>query len=115
MKLCRIAILTVVLTGGMPGAVQAETCRAATAAAAGRDAGYEQARKAADAWADREGQASDILQDCLSGIRDISVTLPSFPSLADLINQAINKVCRAAVDKVNDTLPSDIDPWPELK
>ncbi|EML9989068.1 conjugal transfer protein [Citrobacter amalonaticus] len=98
----------------MPDAVQAETCRAATAATAGRDAGYEQARKAADAWADREGQASDILQDCLSGIRDITVTLPSFPSLSDLLSQAINKVCRAAVDKVNDTLPSNIDPWKDL-
>ncbi|EHT05154.1 hypothetical protein HMPREF9694_05479 [Klebsiella michiganensis] len=108
-----MALILVVNVVCVPGS-RAETCRAATAATAGRDAGYEQARKAADAWADREGQASDILQDCLSSIRDITVTLPSFPSLSDLLSQAINKVCRAAVDKVNDTLPSNIDPWKDL-
>ena len=108
-----MALILVVNVVCVPGS-RAETCRAATAATAGRDAGYEQARKAADAWADREGQASDILQDCLSGIRDITVTLPSFPSLSDLLSQAINKVCRAAVYKVNDTLPSNIDPWKDL-
>lgn len=114
MKIHTVLLTVILINAGLPVSLQAETCRAATAAAAGRDAGYEQARRAAEAWADREGAASDILQDCLTGIRDITITLPSFPNLADLINQAINRVCRTAVDKVNNTLPSGLDPWKDL-
>ncbi|RMT55939.1 TraL protein, partial [Pseudomonas syringae pv. theae] len=67
--------------------------------------------KAADVWAERERTVSDELQDCLSHIRTTSISLPSFPSLEDLMNQVADQVCQAAVDKVNSHIPSGSDPW----
>lgn len=95
----------------LPATISASTCRAATAAEAGSKAGYEQARRAAEAWASREQNASDKLQDCLSRIRTITIQLPSFPNLADILNSLSEKVCQAAVDNINDNLPGTIDPW----
>ena len=86
-------------------------CRAASAAKAGSEAGYNAAKKASDAWSEREIQMSDQMQNCLSGIRNISVSLPHFPSLQDIMNQASEKVCSAMTDKVNSYLPDNIDPW----
>ncbi|ELD2083764.1 conjugal transfer protein [Enterobacter hormaechei] len=86
-------------------------CRAATAANAGSEAGYNAAKKASDAWSERESQMSDQMQNCLSGIRNISISLPHFPSLQDIMNQASEKVCSAMTDKVNSYLPDNIDPW----
>lgn len=86
-------------------------CRAASAAKAGSEAGYNAAKKASDAWSERESQMSDQMQNCLSGIRNISVSLPHFPSLQDIMNQASEKVCSAMTDKVNSYLPDNIDPW----
>ncbi|MHB9376145.1 hypothetical protein ACYHMY_28040 (plasmid) [Pseudomonas amygdali pv. morsprunorum] len=62
-------------------------------------------------WAERERAVSDELQDCLSRIRTTSISLPSFPSLEDLMNQVADQVCQAAVDKVNSHIPSGSDPW----
>ena len=89
----------------------AATCRAASAAQAGSEAGYNAAKKASDAWAVRESQTSDQLQNCLSGIRNISISLPNLPSLQDIMNQASEKVCGALTDKINSNLPASIDPW----
>lgn len=88
-------------------------CRSGNAAELGSKSGYEKAKKAAAAWADRENKASDRLQDCLSRIRKTNVSLPSFPSLADILNKISEEICQAAVDKVNDYIPGDIDPWKE--
>lgn len=89
----------------------AATCRAGTAAQTGSEAGYNAAKKANDAWAARESQTSDQLQNCLSGIRNISISLPNLPSLQDIMNQASEKVCGALTDKINSNLPDSIDPW----
>ena len=89
----------------------AATCRAGSAAQAGSEAGYNAAKKASDAWSERESQTSDQLQNCLSGIRDISISLPNLPSLQDIINKASEKVCGALTDKINSNLPTSIDPW----
>lgn len=93
----------------------AVVCRAGSAAELGSKAGYERARKAAMSWAERERNASDQFQDCLDRIKTTSIKLPSFPNLADLINQAAEKICRAAVDKINDHIPDTIDPWEEYQ
>lgn len=92
-------------------AAGAASCRAGTAAQAGSEAGYNAAKKANDAWAARESQTSDQLQNCLSGIRNISISLPNLPSLQDIMNQASEKVCSAMTDKINSNLPDNIDPW----
>jgi len=89
----------------------AATCRSGSAAQTGSEAGYNAAKKASDAWAARESQTSDQLQNCLSGIRNISISLPNLPSLQDIMNQASEKVCGALTDKVNSNLPTSIDPW----
>ncbi|WP_210454612.1 conjugal transfer protein [Pantoea ananatis] len=89
----------------------AATCRAGSAAQTGSEAGYNAAKKANDAWAARESQTSDQLQSCLSGIRNISISLPNLPSLQDIMNKASEKVCGALSDKINSNLPTSIDPW----
>lgn len=90
---------------------QASGCRAGSAAQTGSEAGYNAAKKANDAWAVRESQTSEQLQNCLSGIRDISISMPHLPSLQDIINKATDKVCNAITDKINSNLPDNIDPW----
>lgn len=92
-------------------AAGAANCRAGMAAQAGSEAGYIAAKKASDAWAARESQTSDRLQKCLTGIRNISISLPHLPSLQDIMNQASEKVCSAMLDQINSNLPPNIDPW----
>ncbi|MEQ9971327.1 conjugal transfer protein [Pectobacterium carotovorum] len=87
------------------------TCRAGSAAQAGSQAGYERSRAAATAWSQRESNVSSSLQSCLSRIKKITVTVPEFPNLSDLLSQLENEICDAAVDKVNQNIPSNIDPW----
>lgn len=93
---------------------QAAPCRAVSAAQIGSQRGYEQAKKAADAWAMRETQATNTLQQCLGGI-STSITVPTFPNLTDLLNGLKNKVCAAARDKIAGYIPNNINPWGELK
>lgn len=93
----------------------AATCRAGQAAQQGSQAGYEQAKRASDAWGERERTVSDRLQDCLSRIRTTRISLPTFPSLQDLMNQVADKICQAAVDKINSQIPSSIDPWQQFQ
>ncbi|MDY7563416.1 MULTISPECIES: conjugal transfer protein [unclassified Pseudomonas] len=103
------ALLTVLCC--LPVVVNATTCRSGQAATQGSQAGYAQAKLAADSWADRERTVSDQLQACLSRIRTTSISLPSFPSLQDIMNQVADKVCQAAVNQINSNIPSSIDPW----
>lgn len=95
----------------IPAYAGAATCRAGSAAQTGSDAGYERARAAADAWSQRENDVSSSLQSCLSRIKKISLNIPQFPSLDSILSQLENQVCDAVVDKVNDRLPGNIDPW----
>lgn len=98
----------------LPVATNAAVCRAGEAAQAGSQAGYEQAKKAADVWAERERSVSDQLQECLARIRTTSISLPTFPSLSDIMNQVAEQICRAAVDKINSHIPSTVDPWSSI-
>lgn len=107
------ALLTVMCC--LPVFANAVVCRSGQAAQTGSTAGYAQAKQASDAWATRERTVSDQLQSCLSRIRTTSISLPSFPSLQDLMNQLADKVCQAAVDKINSQIPSSIDPWQQYQ
>lgn len=111
MKKYVTAAVTAVVISCLPIMASAVTCRAGSAAQAGSEAGYNAAKKASDAWSARESQTSSQLQNCLSGIRDISISLPHLPNLQDIMNQASEKVCNAMTDKINSNLPDNIDPW----
>lgn len=104
-----VALLTVF--GCLPVVGNAAVCRSGQAASAGSQAAYEQARRASDVWAERERTVSDELQDCLSRIRTTSISLPSFPSLDDILDRVSDQVCQAAVDRINSHIPSNIDSW----
>jgi TraL protein len=99
----------------LPVISDAAVCRSGEAAQAGSEAGYDQARRADEAWAERERTVSDQLQSCISRIRTTSISLPSFPSLQDILNQVTDKICQAAVDKINSQIPSSIDPWQQYQ
>ena len=92
-----VAVLGLIL---ISSTASAATCRAGSAAQAGSNTGYERARAAADAWSQRENDVSSSLQSCLSRIKKISINLPQFPSLDDILSQLENQVCDAVVDKV---------------
>lgn len=89
-------------------------CRSGSAAQAGAEAGYNAAKKAADAWNVRENSASSKLQECLDKIRSLSISLPDFSSLSSILNQYADKICNAGVDEINSYIPSDINPWDEF-
>jgi len=91
----------------------AASCRAATAAQAGSEAGYNRAKSAAEAWSQRENTISASMGDCLGDI-STTITSPVFPSLSDLLNQTGQKICKAARDQISDYVPSTIDPWGDL-
>lgn len=104
-----VALLTAVCC--LPVVGHAAVCRAGQAASAGSQTGYEQAKRASDVWAERERSVSDELHNCLSRIRTTSISLPSFPSLSDLLKQVSDRICQAAVGKINRHIPSTLDPW----
>ncbi|MBW5416266.1 conjugal transfer protein [Pseudomonas sp. MAG002Y] len=95
----------------LPVVGSAAVCRSGQAASVGSQTAYEQAKNASDIWAERERTVSDELQDCLSRIRTTRISLPSFPSLEDLLNKVADQICQAAVDKVNSHIPASFDPW----
>ena len=97
-----------------PLSLQAATCRAATAAETGSDTGYQTAKKAAEAWYERESDVSDSLQSCLDKIRTLSITMPNFSSLSSILNGYADEICSSVVSEVNSHIPSSIDPWEEL-
>lgn len=99
----------------LPVISDAAVCRSGEAAQAGSNAGYEQARRADEAWAERERTVSDQLQNCISRIRTTNISLPSFPSLQDILDQVTEQICQAAVDKINSQIPSSIDPWQQYQ
>ena len=73
--------------------------------------GSGRAQPASQAWSQRENDVASSLQSCLSRIKDVSITLPQFPSLDKLLRDLENQVCDAVVDRVNEHLPGNIDPW----
>lgn len=88
----------------------AVTCRAAVAATAGGQAGYDKDKKASDAWSQRENQVSSGFEQCLGDLSTM-ITVPMFPDLSQIFNKITQEVCNAARDKVQQYIPSEIDPW----
>ena len=101
--------ITLLLLACLPAA-QAASCRANTAAKIGSEAGYNRAKEAAEAWSQRQNNVTASLGDCLGNI-STTITAPTFPNLTDILNQVGQKICQAARDKINDYVPSTIDPW----
>ncbi|MGR7464137.1 hypothetical protein ACU60T_23495 [Klebsiella aerogenes] len=91
----------------------AASCRAATAADAGSQAGYDTAKKAADAWAQNEDQVAKSLGECLGDI-STQILMPQFPSLTSVLGQIEKEVCRAAQSEINQYVPSTINPWENM-
>ncbi|EDW4368855.1 hypothetical protein AA445_004851 [Salmonella enterica subsp. diarizonae] len=98
---------------GTPAYAASGSCAAATAALAGAQAGYEQDRKAAESWSQREKQAGNGFSQCLGDI-STSITVPTFPDFSQVFDKIKDKVCTAARDKVSSLLPGNIDPWGDL-
>jgi len=106
-------LLMTALVLALSPAADAASCRAATAAQVGSEAGYNRAKAAADAWAKRQQTVSTSLSDCLGNI-STTITAPTFPNLTNVLNQIGQKICKTARDKINDYVPSTIDPWGNL-
>lgn len=99
----------------LPAVGNSAVCRSGESASAGSQAGYDQAQKAAQVWADRERTVSDGLQECLSRIRTTSISLPNFPDLQGILSKVAEEICQAAVDKINSQIPSSFDPWQQYQ
>ncbi|EJI0186978.1 hypothetical protein NGF09_003679 [Salmonella enterica] len=110
----KLSLTCLLLYASLSGpAAYAASCAAASAALAGAQAGYEQNRKAAESWSQREKQASNGFQQCLGDI-STSITVPTFPDFSQIFDQIKDKICSAARDKVSSLLPGNIDPWGDL-
>lgn len=110
----KLSLTCLLLYASLSGpAANAASCAAASAALAGAQAGYEQNRKAAESWSQREKQASNEFQQCLGDI-STSITVPTFPDFSQIFDQIKDKICSAARDKVSSLLPGNIDPWGDL-
>ncbi|EAB8478142.1 hypothetical protein AU894_18325 [Salmonella enterica subsp. enterica] len=110
-QMLRVSLLLLTALAGSPA--YAASCAAATAALAGAQAGYEQDRKAAESWSQREKQAGNGFSQCLGDI-STSITVPTFPDFSQVFDKIKDKVCTAARDKVSSLLPGNIDPWGDL-
>lgn len=110
----KLSLTCLLLYASLSGpAAHAASCAAASAVLAGAQAGYEQNRKAAESWSQREKQASNGFQQCLGDI-STSITVPTFPDFSQIFDQIKDKICSAARDKVSSLLPGNIDPWGDL-
>lgn len=110
-QMLTVSLLLLTALAGSPA--YAASCAAATAALAGAQAGYEQDRKAAESWSQREKQAGNGFSQCLGDI-STSITVPTFPDFSQVFDKIKDKVCTAARDKVSSLLPGNIDPWGDL-
>jgi hypothetical protein len=83
----------------------AAPCRSQTAAARGGQAGYEADKRGADQTEQQDRSASDILGRCVAGVTGV-VTIPTFPSLAEVFEQIKNEICRIASQQVHQAVGS---------
>ncbi|ANY18510.1 hypothetical protein [Bordetella pseudohinzii] len=100
MKRQLLVLVAGLLLAAASGVATAAACRAGSAAAQGAQQGYERDMGVAVEEAKKNMDWSDMLQQCVGGISGISAT-SAFPSLGDLINQQINKVCYAVRGKIS--------------
>lgn len=99
MKKQMLVLASGLLLAAASGSATAAACRAGSAAAQGAQQGYERDLGVAAEEAKKNMDWTDMLQQCVGGISGIGAT-NAFPSLGDLINQQINKVCYAARGKI---------------
>jgi hypothetical protein len=83
----------------------AAPCRSLTAATRGGQAGYEADKRGADQTEQQDRSASDILGRCVAGVTGV-VTIPTFPSLAEVFEQIKNEICRIASQQVHQAVGS---------
>ncbi|MFY2610796.1 hypothetical protein ACOTJQ_29130 [Achromobacter xylosoxidans] len=105
MKTQMLVLVSGLLLAAASGSATAAACRAGSAAAQGAQQGYERDMGVAAEEAKKSMDWTDMLQQCVGGISGISTT-NAFPSLDELINQQINKVCFAVRGKVNTAIGS---------
>jgi septal ring-binding cell division protein DamX len=78
----------------------AAPCRSQTAATRGGQAGYDADKRGADQTEQQDRSASDILGRCVAGVTGV-VTIPTFPSLAEVFEQIKSEICRIASQQVH--------------
>lgn len=98
-----LVLVSGLLLAAASGSATAAACRAGSAAAQGAQQGYERDMGVAAEEAKRSMESMDMLQQCVGSISGLGVT-NAFPSLGDLINQQINKVCFAVRGKINSAI-----------
>jgi hypothetical protein len=87
-------------------------CRAGDAAVHGSEAGFQRAQTNALTISQNQTRAQMLLQKCLAGIASMQ-TLSMFPSLTDVLDQVVQKVCNAATQQVNSAI-GQITPQDDL-
>ncbi|MBJ7262834.1 MAG: hypothetical protein JHC61_03445 [Burkholderiaceae bacterium] len=85
------------------GFATAATCRAGLAAAQGAQQGHERDMGVAAEEAKKNIEWADMLRQCVGGIANLSVT-NAFPSLDELVNQQVNKICYPLRGKISSTI-----------
>ena len=97
-KVARLAVAAVAMS--CSAAMAATTCRSLAAASAGSSNGYNADIQAADAQEQKNKAASDILGQCVASVTGV-LTIPTFPTLDEILNQIKNKICRIASQQVH--------------
>lgn len=93
----------VLVTAAWMSAPATSACPAETAARIGGQQGYARDKLAAIEIEKRESASSETLGKCIGGITSV-VTVPAFPSLADILTRAGDKICRVATDKLREAV-----------
>jgi TraL protein len=78
-------------------------CRSGDAAVRGSQLGFERAQTSAVSISQNETQAQTLLQKCIAGLASMQ-TISMFPSMGDIMNQMVQRVCNAATQQVNSAI-----------
>lgn len=91
-----------------------QTCAAYELAKAGADAAYKQEVERINNAAKSESSTSDSLGQCLGSL-SVSLKIPQFPSISDIIDKVKDEVCNTVKSKINEKWGSltntTLDPW----
>jgi len=91
-----------------------QTCAAYDLAKAGADAAYKQEVERINNAAKSESSTSDSLGQCL-GSMSVSLKIPQFPSIGDIIDKVKEQVCNTVKSTINEKWGSlsntTLDPW----
>ncbi|WP_434523809.1 hypothetical protein [Photorhabdus asymbiotica] len=89
-------------------------CPAGKIALASQKAAIEAEMKRIEDMANESQDFSDDLGKCLGGL-SVSIKIPTFPSIDDILGKIKDKACQVARDQIDGhirgKLPSSIDPW----